>query len=106
MTRSDLGAPGSGAEPEVLEAFVVSLAELLAALGGQATIRRMVEALADEAHREAFGVLRSALRQLYPELGGGLPTAQQLGHTLRSLSGRAIGGRMVVQARKNTRGVT
>ncbi len=106
VSRSELGAPGSGAVPDPRAAFLAGLEELLAALGGQATTRQMVDALSDEADREAFGVLRGALRQLYPELGGGLPTSRQLGYTLRSLSGREIGGRRIVQARKNTRGVT
>jgi hypothetical protein len=57
-----------------------------------------------QARRDDFGVLRSALRQLYPELEGGLPTARQLGYTLRSLSGRVAVGRTIVQAKKNTRG--
>ena len=106
MSRAEAGAPVSGAGPEPSATFLAGLDELVAALGGRATARQMVEALADGAHRDDFAVLRSALRKLYPELGGGLPTAQQLGYTLRSLSGRVAGGRTVVQARKNTRGVS
>ncbi len=106
VTRSALGAPAASAELEVPATFMDGLEELLASLGGQATTRQMAEALADEANRDAFGVLRSALRQLHPELADGLPTAQQLGYTLRSLSGREAGGRRIVQVRKSTRGVT
>ena len=65
-----------------------------------------MRSLADDAHRDGFGALRSALCQLYPVLGGGLPTAQPLGYTLRSLNGRVAGGRTVVQAREHTRGVS
>ena len=106
MSRAEPGASESGAGSEALAAFLGGLEELLASLGGQATARRVVAALADEANRDAFGALRSALRQLYPELEGGLPTARQLGYTLRSLSGRVAAGRTIVQAKKNTRGVT
>ncbi len=106
MSRSQPGAPEAGAESETSTAFARGVEELLAALGGRATARQMVEALTEEGKREAFGVLRAALRRLYPELGGGLPTARQLGYTLRSFRGREVGGRRIVQARKNTRGVT
>ncbi len=106
MSRSQPGATDAGTEPETAAAFARGVEELLAALGGRATARQMADALGSEGNREAFGVLRAALRRLFPELGGGLPTARQLGYTLRSFRDRDLGGRRIVQARKNTRGVT
>ncbi len=60
MSRSGPGAPGSGVEPEASAAFARGMEELLAALGGQATARRMIDALAQQPTGRLSGVLRAA----------------------------------------------
>ncbi len=80
--------------------------ELVAALGGPATARQMVQTLAAEENRDRFDRLRSALRQLFPEAEDGLPTPRQLGYALRSCRRRRGGERAVVGAGRSPGGMT
>ena len=113
IVRQGLAVGASGASPAprradagVLELFVEGLDELLADLGGQATAREMVAALAADAEGRRFGSLRSALGRLFPRLSGGLPTPRELGYKLRAFADRPAGGRTIVHARKSSPGVT
>ncbi len=105
-TRGDLEL-AAGSDLGLLSALLEGLEELFADLGGGATARAMVAALAAEENRDRFTALRATLCELFPRRKTGeLPTARELGYRLRSYTGRIVDGRSVVQVKKSTKGVT
>ncbi len=92
-------------EGALLAGLVRGLEELLTELGGAATTRRIVLALAEPEKARRFTALRGVLEELFPRLqAGDLPTPTQLGFKLRSLRGRVIDGASI-EGRKTNAGI-
>ncbi len=103
-TRRQLPATAD-AEDVALAGLVRGLEELLAELGGAATARCLVLALAEPGNAERFTALRAVLEELFPRLKAGeLPTPAQLGFKLRSLRGRVIDGASI-RGKKTNAGI-
>ena len=101
----ELRAPAARAVPAPTDQdLLADLAPVIDALGGAATARRITGALAAEPER--FGALATAFERLTPELAPGDPAASVvLGYRLRSLKGRALGGRVLVEKRRTHEGI-
>ena len=104
--------PGAAAQGGIVAAASVprdgelleSLEEVLLAFGGAATARQILRAL--ETGSERFPAF-AAFRRLFPHLAPGDRTATVvLGYRLRAIKGRALAGRILVEARRTRDGVT
>ena len=92
------------AHSAALSRLLQGLDELLASLGGAATVRKILRTLEENGAR--YETLRSALEDVFPRLkAGDLPTPVKLGQKLRSLRGRVLGGLCAVPGEKTRQGI-